>query len=358
MNILLCSYVFSPSVGGIETVSLTLAEEFTRLGHDVTVVTRSPAGPEGDGFPFRVARNPKAGPFLALMRRADVLFHNNISLQMFWPRLLIRKPWIIVHQTWLGPDDRPVTRQERMKRVALKFARHIAISRAVAAHIGLPSVVIGNPYQDALFRETPDVARDKDLVFLGRLVSDKGVEVLLRALARLAETGARPGLTLIGEGPEEASLKQQAQTLGLAAQVEFVGRRQGEELVRLLNAHRVMVVPSLWREPFGVVALEGIACGCVLIGSEQGGLKDAIGPCGRTFPNGDATALAEAIQSLLSAPDKSQAYRAEAAAHLAKHRAATVAQAYLDVFEAARNRAGVHRGFGKSAPDGIGGADS
>ena len=61
--------------------------------------------------------------------------------------------------------------------------------------------------------------------------------------------------------------------LGLERQVEFTGVLQGETLVRTLNAHRIMVVPSRTPEPFGVVALEGIACGCVVVGSEGGGLS-------------------------------------------------------------------------------------
>ncbi len=183
----------------------------------------------------------------------------------------------------------------------------------------------------------PGVARDKDLVFLGRLVSDKGADLLLDALANLKTRGLAPRLTIIGRGPEEPNLRRQAAELGITDQVEFAGLQTGEDLARALNAHKILVVPSRWQEPFGIVALEGIACGCVVIGSEGGGLKDAIGPCGVTFPNGDVERLADALASLLAHPERLADYRASAASHLARHKKADVARAYLEVFDAAIN---------------------
>jgi glycosyltransferase involved in cell wall biosynthesis len=52
--------------------------------------------------------------------------------------------------------------------------------------------------------------------------------------------------------------------------VDFVGTKTDHELVKLLNTHQIMVVPSLWNEPFGLVALEGVACGCVLSVPSEG----------------------------------------------------------------------------------------
>jgi glycosyltransferase involved in cell wall biosynthesis len=104
---------------------------------------------------------------------------------------------------------------------------------------------------------------------------------------------------MTGAGPEAEALQTQSQQLQLQDQVQFTGPKRGEELGRLMNAHRILVVPSIWAEPFGIVALEGLASGCVVIGSEQGGLKDAIGACGLVFPNGNADALAKALEQVL-----------------------------------------------------------
>ena len=195
--------------------------------------------------------------------------------------------------------------------------------------------IIGNPYQDHLFRKLPGVWRERDIVFLARLVSDKGGDLTLEALARLKQHGLTPSLTIIGDGPERPSLEKWWRTLGLSEQVTFLGMRTGDDLVRLLNEHRIMVVPSRLAEPFGVVALEGIACGCALVGSESGGLADAIGPCGLTFPNNDASALADRLFQLLTDKMRCAELRSHCEEHLAKHTAAGIARAYLEVFNRA-----------------------
>jgi glycosyltransferase involved in cell wall biosynthesis len=165
------------------------------------------------------------------------------------------------------------------------------------------------------------------------LVSDKGVNLLLDALANLKELGLSPSLTIIGSGPEEPNLRQQVKQLDIVEQVNFAGAKVENDLAQLLNAHKILVVPSVWEEPFGIVALEGIACGCVVVGSEAGGLKDAIGACGVTFPNGDVNALTQALFDLLTNPDKLAGYREKAESHLSRHTKAAVAKAYLEVLE-------------------------
>lgn len=112
----------------------------------------------------------------------------------------------------------------------------------------------------------------------------------------------------------------------------------GVEGALAVQRERRGVVPSIWREPFGIVALEGIACGCVVVGSEGGGLKEAIGPCGVTFPNGDAEALPARLEALLSSPQLLVGYRAKAATHLSAYTKAVVAEKYLRIFAAAIQR--------------------
>src|SRR5207248_5895588 len=139
---------------------------------------------------------------------------------------------------------------------------------------------------------------------------------------------AKPRLTIVGDGPERAALEKQASQL--QSQVEFAGAQHGEQLADSLRQHHILVVPSLWQEPFGIVALEGIACGCVVIGSAGGGLSEAIGPCGVTFPNGDARALAKAIARLLADPDECARLRQAAPTHLARFTPRHIAEIYLD----------------------------
>ncbi len=335
MRILISTRAFLPWIGGLEIHVATLAGELVRLGQEVVVATTTPAG-EPDRFPYRVVRRPSPGELLRLARGCDLFLQPNVSLRGLWPLLLVRRPWVVSHHSWYRRGDGRIAWQDRLKRLLLRRAAgSVAVSEAIAADLSTPSVVIANPYRDELFRRLPEVERRRDLIFLGRLVSDKGVDVLLDALGRLAREGLRPNLSVVGEGPEAPALQAQAARLGLDAQVRFPGTRTGEELVRLLNEHRVLVAPSRYEEPFGIVALEGIACGCVVVGSERGGLREAMGPCGRTFPNGDSAALAGVLAEVLGSPQAQAEMLRHAPAHLAEHTAAAVARRYLEVFEEA-----------------------
>jgi glycogen synthase len=334
MKILIFSPCFYPIVGGLETVVSILAHGFVEQGHQVKVVCKVPSRDE-KVFPFEVIRRPSAWNLLTLTQWCDVYFQPAISLRGLWTLLISPKPWVVAHHNWYTRPNGSLSWQDKLKQFVVRFATSISISQAIADHVNAPSVIIPNPYREDLFRSIPGIPRDKDLVFLGRLVSDKGANLLLEAVANLKRMSYYPQLTIVGSGPEETNLRQQVKALALQKQVEFVGTKLDMELVQLLNAHKILVVPSRWQEPFGIVALEGIACDCVVVGSEGGGLKEAIGLCGVTFPNGDVQALTQILFNLLHSPQDLAAYRANSQLHLARHQKSAVAQAYLKVMEAA-----------------------
>ena len=326
MKILFCSVPFRPSVGGIETVSALLADRFQSLGHRVILVTQTPST-EADADAFAVVRRPSIPHLCRLICWADVVFHNNISLRFAWPQVLLRRPWVVAHHTWI--PIRGVA--GRIKRLALRRASNIAVSRAVAASLPVRCAIVPNPYADDLFVRLPTARRNRELVFVGRLVSDKGLDVLIAALSLLGKRGRRVGLTVIGDGPELAALRRQARDLDVSEQIDFCGRRVGGALVASLNEHQVLVVPSVWEEPFGVVALEAMACGCIPLVSRSGGLPDAIGGGGVVVPLGDVDALARAIDGLLGDPAQIEHLRSAAAAHLERHTRDRVARDYLHI---------------------------
>ena len=332
MKILLTSLYFAPAIGGIETVSMVLAREFVAAGHAVKVATktRDAAAPD---YGFEVLFDPSFADLVRATRWCDVFFQNNISLQLARPLLLVRRPWIMAHQTWIPKPHGFSERNERLKLFLLRFAHSLSISRAVAESLPVKSEVIPNPYDASIFFQRDSVTRSGELVALGRLVSDKGFDLLIQALGLLAKRGLAPRLTLIGDGPEKPKLAQLAQDLGVTDQITFHPAMTGADLAQELNRHRIMVIPSRWKEPFGIVALEGIACGCVAVGSREGGLADAIGPCGVTFPNGDVGALAAELARLLQAPELLAQYRRHAEEHLRQHRPDAVARRYLEFFE-------------------------
>jgi glycogen(starch) synthase len=332
MKILFSSYAFLPGVGGIETVSAILAEEFAKAGHEIELITETPgeiSGPVGYG----ITRRPSRSKVISLLRWSDLFFQNNISLPTLLLALILRKPCIVVHQTWIRNARGELRWRDRLKRSLLSRVTNVAISQAVADDLQRSCVVVANPYRDATFRLIPGVDRNRDLVFLGRLVSDKGADILLRALHHLRRNDSAPTLTIIGTGPEEQALRALSAELDLRGQVEFVGAKSGDELATLLNQYRILVVPSRWAEPFGLVALEGIACGCAVVGSEDGGLKEAMGPCGITFKNGDCASLAAALERLLGDRALEESLRNAGPAHLVRFKTSAVTSAYLQLIK-------------------------
>ncbi len=330
LKILISSHNFYPMVGGIETVTEIIAGQFMNWGHEVKVITQTP-GEDARQFPYPVLRQPSSIQIFEAVRWCDVFLHNNISLQTAWPLLIVRRPWIIAHHVWIHRPSGQRSWQDKLKRMVLRFATNLTISRSISEALPVESQVIGDPYRDDLFRQIPGVKRDRELIYLGRLVSDKGVDVLLQAMIRFRENGERWRLTVVGDGEERERLENLCSEHQLEEWVSFIGTKRGEELVELLNQHQILVIPSRWEEPFGIVALEGIACGGLVIGSAKGGLKDAIGSCGLTFSNGNVDELAAGISRLMHDPELAAACRSEAPRHLANFTREAVAQRYLNI---------------------------
>lgn len=338
MKILFTSYFFSPSLGGIETVSALLAPEFVQHGHEVVLVTKTREEDAVTSRPYRVVRAPGPRELIRLIRWCDVLFQSNISLELSWPLLFIHRPWVISHQTMLLHPVGHLSWRGRLKYYLFRYASHAAISHSIADSLPVSSIILGNPYSPETFKLMPEIARDRELVYLGRLVSDKGIDLLLEAVAELRQRGLTPRLTVIGSGPELANLQELARSLNISRQVEFTGPKKGVELARALNAHQIMIAPSRWAEPFGVVVLEGIACGCTVIVSKTGGLPEAAGPCGVTFEPGNHLSLADAIQTALTQPGFRENLQRVAQSHLARFDPTVVAEGYLQLFERALAR--------------------
>jgi glycosyltransferase involved in cell wall biosynthesis len=334
MNILVSSPVFAPSVGGAEIVTEILARAFADAAHEVCVITRTRCD-QPDAYPFRVVRGSSPRRLFREVARTDIFVHSGLSLYAVWPLLFLHRPWVVISHIWLGAGLRA-----RIKRRLIRWSWPVCVSSALAQDFCCRAVVIPNPYRAEIFRPIAEVPRDRNFVFVGRLIPDKGADVALEALAILRRRSIHASLTLIGSGPSEHELRTLTHDLDIGEQVTFTGPLPPDAVARELNRHQVLIVPSRWQEPFGVVALEGIACGCVVLGSSSGGLKEAIGPCGCTVPNGDAKALAQEMEKFVTAPDTLQKYREPARAHLEKHQPPIVAAAYLALFtQASASRA-------------------
>ena len=344
MRILIYSRAFWPSIGGLEGTMDLLARGFTKAGHDVTVATVTPGEMEGD-FNFKVVRQPSLAELWRLARASDVCLSANTSLRGIFPLLFSGAAVVVSHQGWYSGGTNPQILTP-FKNGASRLVTNIFASRAVAARIPAPGIVIPNGYDEDFFHHYSDIKQTEDLVFVGRLVSDKGADWLIHALDLLAKQGRRPSLTIIGSGPEEGRLRALVLELNLGTQVRFVGPLRGGLLACEIARHRVMVVPSQWEEPFGIVALEGIACGCVVVGTDGGGLPEAIGPCGLVARRGDIADLATQINRALVDVEGQKAMRMAASDHLSRHTADHIVTAYLGVLAGV---ARVDRGRGRTA---------
>ena len=143
------------------------------------------------------------------------------------------------------------------------------------------------------------------ILCIGRVVHEKGFDVALNAFASLVERFPRARLVIAGDGLVRRALEEHAATLGLSGSIEFTGWINPEEVPALMNTCALVVVPSQYREPFGLVAVEAAQMCRPVVAARVGGLAEAVadGQTGLLFANEDSDALAGAIAFLLDHPD-------------------------------------------------------
>ena len=242
---------------------------------------------------------------------------------------------------------------------------------AAFPQIAAKTKLLSNGYNNDIFYPQPvdrptllasygvPYAGEKTVLFAGKLTGFKGVDVLLRAAALYegsgapasagagaepeSEPGSRPPaasapaapaaraiVTVIaGSGDEDANLRQLAQDLGLRS-TYFIGHRSQAELRALYSASDVFVVPSR-NEPFGLVALEAMACGLPVVATNQGGLVDFVTNEVGTLADCGPEAIAAAIIKELGVITSSPEHRSEVAQYALGHYSMTH---YIDELEA------------------------
>jgi glycosyltransferase involved in cell wall biosynthesis len=139
--------------------------------------------------------------------------------------------------------------------------------------------------------------RIKDLVFVGRLVEEKGLSVLIKALSKIntLDASLKVTATIVGDGPQMIDMKKLVKRYALEGQIHFCGEVPNKEIPQVYHAHKLVVVPSIYGEPFGISALEGLMSGCIPIVSNVGGLVEACDNLALTFGAGNSKELAAKI---------------------------------------------------------------
>lgn len=237
----------------------------------------------------------------------DLMVAQHISLMALVCLHLHRKFGIPYRIISYGTDTRLLLQDARYREMFLESARAaeriLAISgftaREVEATVGGRVEVLGGAVDPGLFFTPRTVEKIPGrLVYFGRLVSEKGIGVLLEAITRQHSAA---GLALAGEGPLRAGLEARLAQWTHPCRVELLGHLPQARLRDVLSRAEAVVVPSTWAEPLGLVVLEAFACGVPVIASAVGGIPEMIadGETGLLVPGGDAGALAAAIDRLL-----------------------------------------------------------
>jgi glycogen(starch) synthase len=323
-----CNGFLLSSIGGAEVLSYHLAKALVRRGHEILVVApRAGSDPLGrqtfDGLD--IVRldfaNAIASRELAALRSAHGMVADVVS--SFRPDVVyLNDTWVssffflrggatgnLPRALTLHSEIRPPGKDGLQARLAADADRVIAVSQAQRdkAAEAMPTMsrklsVILNalPMPDLQPADLPFAP--PVLLCAGRLIGDKGIDLAVRALACLRDRGIAARLTIAGNGRERGNLETLVGELGLADRVEFTNWVLPDRVPALINQATIVLMPSRWPEPFGLVALQAAQMARPTVAAAVGGLPEVVdhGLTGLLVEPENAHAIADAVQQLLS----------------------------------------------------------
>ncbi|MDB9528708.1 glycosyltransferase [Oscillatoria sp. CS-180] len=185
---------------------------------------------------------------------------------------------------------------------------HIACSDFLGRSLDFPWPVktIYNPIAISpnSVKTREDLLAPLTLTFVGRIADDKGIDILLMAVSRIAQSSAIPFcICIIGDGPGMEKMKKLAQDLNLSEQVDFKGRLLPEELMPIVSKSLALVVPSRIQDPAPYVVMEASVMSTCSIVAQAGGLPEVAGPSGLSFERENVDDLAKLLAYALQNPD-------------------------------------------------------
>jgi glycogen(starch) synthase len=229
-------------------------------------------------------------------------FHDT-AMGKYFGVLNREQQYISFSERWLaGESDRVIVCSSHVRD---EIIQHCGIppSRIDVIPCGVDPAPFGVAVNLPAFRDVLAGPEERVILYVGRLDPEKGVEVLVRAFARLDPEAGELRLVIVGEGQRAEMLQQLAEEVGVRKQVTFLGYVSHPALAAVFRAAELVVVPSLY-EPFGMVALEAMAAGRPVVASDAGGLGEIVTSeeTGLCVPCGDERALAGAMERLLGDP--------------------------------------------------------
>jgi glycogen(starch) synthase len=377
---LIVSWEFPPLVvGGLGRHVAALARELDALGHDVRVLTRGTTSTRqiersGNVRIIRAAADPIAVDFgtESVLAWSQTFEHSltraGLALVRDWqPDVIHAHDWLVtqtshtVHQVTGAPVVATMHatehgRQQGWLTTPLQAAIHSVerwlcteaaavvtcsgfMADTVCSLFGLDRGrmhVIGNGIDPQIWSAPPPATSvDGPLIaFAGRLVHEKGLQELIKAIPLLRKDFPGLRLAVAGSGPLLEDQRDRARRYSVDELISWHGQLEDAALAALFRTAAVVVVPSLY-EPFGLVALEAQATGTPVAVSDTGGLTDLVEPgaTGERFTPESPAAIAAAVERILADPDRA-ATMAAAALHLAvqKYSWTAVAHAMTGVY--------------------------
>ena len=399
MRILLLSWEYPPVVeGGLARAVRKLSEQLVRDGAEVHVLTRGggrlPAIEDRHGVTVHRVREPTypKGDVEAFIRWVDAmnadmlergmelfdrygfdLVHSHDWLVAAAAEPLARRherPWAVTvhatefgrHQGWV--DKHPQSHIHGVEAAMVRSADAvIACSNFMRGHIASAFrvsprrvTVIPNGIDPAdLQSSETDLGAlrakfaqpgQRLVLLVGRLVYEKGFHLALDALAGAVQRLGDVRFVVAGTGTAEAELKRQARNLGLTRHGSFLGWVGDDMLHSLYRISDVCIVPSIY-EPFGLVALEAMASGCLTIVADTGGLREVVpgdSSVGLRFRSRDSASLGEILEDVLADDDSRRRLVAAAREHVLKFDWAEVGATMVELYrELGEERAWVNR---------------
>ncbi|MDX1740191.1 MAG: glycosyltransferase family 4 protein [Rhodothermales bacterium] len=338
MRVLVWTPFFHPDVGGIESLLAEILPLMREGGIDFSVVashgpSKMPDRSDYRGIPvhrfaFREAiesqqplrilelrsriQSLKQGlrPDLVHVHFADpsVFFHLETSRQRIIPTV------VTLHQDYAAFGIEPNMASLLTKALSAATwvtgvsAKTVEGARAFLTESPANTSVIYNGVSDVRsFNVTPIDFERRSILCVGRMVEQKDFATALRVFADLSEGFPDLSLAFAGDGPLEASLRSQADELGLSDRTRFLGRISRDEVLTVLSESTLLLMPSR-AEAFPLTLLEAGKTGRPVVATDVGGIREAVddGKTGIVVPVGNREALTEAAATLLSSPDKCQ----------------------------------------------------
>jgi phosphatidyl-myo-inositol alpha-mannosyltransferase len=296
--------------GGVQQHVIEQANELQKRGHSITIITPRPRGrmhpntiagcriiyigystrvrtPQNTSVDVSLKIDPEGVDELFDPELYDIVHCHEPMVPMLSRQIISR-----VSQPVVGTFHAAIPENIIAKSIAGSIGPYV---RSITKHISAMTVVsepargylekyidtsnvciIPNGINSSTHRFTSDSIRDDFILYVGRLEKRKGVEYLLTAYARLISSGVSIRLVIAGDGPEKNKLQKMAKQLDIEGMVTFPGFVDDAKKCELMSTCKLFVSPAIYGESFGIVLLEALASGCVIVASDNEGYASVL----------------------------------------------------------------------------------